>query len=83
MENGCYVYGESELLSKIPFRRRRRRLLDFVSRLGYVRGVVPSDEDDKKRLEHLIDVSLLMGTCSLEGRQISFGKPGILFILHY
>lgn len=80
MENDYYVYGESEFIVEDYF--QKKELLDFANRLGYVTGIVPSYEADKKHQKNLIDVSLLIGTHSREGRRISFGKLKIFFTLH-
>lgn len=67
MENGSYVYGESEFSVEDSF--WKKKLLDFVNCLGYVGGVVPLKEVSKRYWKHLIYVSLLMGTRSHEGRE--------------
>lgn len=48
--------------------------MDFVNRLGYLGGVVPSIGADKKCIKHLIDVSWLIGDLSREDRRTTFGE---------
>lgn len=67
-------------IPRIIFRRRSYWI--FLDRLGYIRGVVPSNEANKKLLKHLIGVSLLMGSCSSEGHWLAFGKLAIFFALY-
>lgn len=54
--------------------------MEFVNRLGYLGGVVPSIKADKKHLKHMIEVSLLIRAHYLEDRQVAFGKLEISFI---
>lgn len=41
LENGSYVHGEREFTVKDSF--QKKKLLDYVSHLGYVKGVVSLD----------------------------------------
>ncbi|KAI5407158.1 hypothetical protein KIW84_053419 [Lathyrus oleraceus] len=57
-------------LSRITtFRKPKKKLMVFVGLLGYTRGLAPLDEDGKKCLECLIDVSLLVGSGSHKGHR--------------
>lgn len=55
--------------------------IDFINRLGYLGGGVPPAEAGRKHLNRLIDVSLLIGTCSREDLWIVFVKFDTSFIL--
>lgn len=66
LENATYVYREEEFSIGDLF--QKSKLLEFVNRLGNLEGVVPSDGADKRHLKLLLDVSLLMGSGSHEGR---------------
>lgn len=81
LENDSYIYGESEFTIDEYF--QKNKLFDFVNHLGYVGGVVPSDEADKKHQKRFINVLLLMESRSREGLQIAFGKHKIIFIFHH
>ena len=81
MKLAPYAYGENKFIVDDSF-KKKKKLLDFSSRLCYVRGVIPTDEAGKKCLKCLIYVSLLMEYHSREGCQTAFGKLIILFILH-
>lgn len=59
-----------------------RKMLEFVNCTSYLRGVIPSDEANKRHLKCLIDVSLLMGSCACEGCRVVFDKLEISFIVY-
>lgn len=77
---GSYVYKESEFYVDDSF--QKKKLVDFVGRLDYIRGVSPLDEDGKKLLKRLIEVSLLVGSSSREGCWVVLGKLKISSILY-
>lgn len=78
--NDSYIYKESEILIEDSF--PKKKLMDFVGLLGYTRGLAPLDEDDKKFLECLIDVSLLVGSGSHKGHRAVLGKLKISSIFY-
>lgn len=53
--NDVYVYREGDFFDEDSY--QNKELLDFVNFQGYLRGVVPSAEADKKCLKRMIDVS--------------------------
>lgn len=48
LENGSYIYKENDFTVEDSL--HKKKLLEFVNYLGYVRGVVPSYEVEKKRM---------------------------------
>lgn len=60
-----YIYKEWDLPNKA-------RQVKFINNLGHLRGGTPIKEADKRGLQHLIDVQLLIGTRSLEERKTFF-----------
>lgn len=78
--NDSYIYKESEILIEDSF--QKKKLMNFVGLLGYTRGLAPLDEDDKKCLECLIDVSLLVGSGSHKGHRAVLGKLKIFSIFY-
>lgn len=57
--------------------------MGFVGFLGYIRGVVSLEKSDNKRMKYRVDISLLVGSSSREGRQAAFGKVEISFAIYY
>lgn len=54
LENYTYVYEEGYLSTKGSLLNKKQ--LEFVNRMGYLGGVVPSVEADKNCLKRFIDV---------------------------
>lgn len=54
LENDTYVYEEGYLSTEGSL--LNKKWLEFVNRMGYLGGVVPSVEADKKCLKRFIDV---------------------------
>lgn len=53
--NDAYVYRDEDFFDEDSYQNKKR--LDFVNLQGYLGGVVPSAEADKKCLKCMIDVS--------------------------
>lgn len=53
--NETYVYGDRDFFDEDSY--QKKKLLDFVNLQGYLEGVVPSTEADKKCLKCMIYVS--------------------------
>lgn len=65
-----YIYKEWDLPNKARYQKARQ--VKFINNLGHLRGGTPIKEVDKRGLQHLIDVQLLIGTCSPEERKTFF-----------
>lgn len=49
MENGTYAYKEEYFSDEDSY--QQKRLLDYVNNFGYLGGIIPSTEANKKRFE--------------------------------
>lgn len=58
LRNGSYVYKESEFSIDNSFHKKGS--IDFVSHLGYIRGVVTSDEANKKFRNRCLPLSAVL-----------------------
>lgn len=56
MEIDAYVYVEGDFPDRDSY--QKLKLLDFVNRRGYLEGVVPPAETDKKHLMCLLNISV-------------------------
>lgn len=79
LKNGSYVYKEWDFYDEDSY--QKKIFIDFIDKLGYLGGEVPPAEAGRKHLNRLIDVSLLIGTCSREDLRIVFVKFETSFIL--
>lgn len=55
--NHLFMYNEKDLSNEAWY--QKGQLVKFISNLGYVGGVTPVAEIDKKRLKCLIDIRYL------------------------
>lgn len=66
------MYNENDLSGEAWY--QKGRLVKFINNLGYIEGVTPMEEVDKKQLNRLIGVQLLIRARSWEERRTIFGK---------
>lgn len=53
---------------------QKKQMMSLIRDLGYFAGIVPSEEADRKHLQHLVDIQLLVEACFREQQKFVFGK---------
>lgn len=72
MDNNVYVYKEGDIFGNVLY--QKKKLMSFISNLGYIWVDMPADEVEHMCLSHLIRVRFPMEVQSREERKVIFGK---------